>query len=58
MDTNHDTPDHHGNGNRRRTLKMDTGEQGGRSLTSDFGLDADGYPVMPPAPHYDRGGEA
>lgn len=49
--------DHHGNGNRRRTLKMDTGSSS-RSLTSDFGLDAEGYPVEPPAVHYDRGGEA
>lgn len=50
--------DANGNGNRRRTLKMDTGETGGRSLTTDYGLTPEGYPVMPPAPHYDRGGEA
>ena len=57
MDTNHnDRRDAHGNGNARRTLKMDTGSS--RSLTSDFGLDAEGYPVEPPAVHYDRGGEA
>lgn len=48
--------DHHGNGNARRTLDRDAVTDG-RELTSDFGLDADGYPVMPPTPHYSRGGE-
>lgn len=40
-----------------RTLKMDTGETGGRRITTDFGLDPEGYPVMPPTPHFDLGGE-
>lgn len=57
MDTNHnDRRDAHGNTDDRR-LDRDA-VTGGRELTDDFGLDADGYPVMPPAPHYDRGGEA
>lgn len=49
--------DHHGNGNARRTLKADTGEQDMNRLTTDYGLDRDGYPVEPPAVHYDLGGE-
>ena len=51
-----DTYDHHGNTD-RRTLKATTGETGGRTISTDHGLDAAGYPVMPPTPHYDRGGE-
>lgn len=50
--------DHHGNGDRRRTLDRDA-VTGGRELTSDRGLDPrTGRPILPPAPHYNRGGEA
>lgn len=56
MDTDHNRRDHNGNTD-HRTLKVEQGPTGGRRITSDFGLDPEGYPVMPPAPHYDRGGE-
>ncbi|MGP5929098.1 hypothetical protein [Corynebacterium glyciniphilum] len=46
MDTDQNT-DHHGNGDHR---PIEHAPGGMRRLTTDEGLDADGYPVMP-SPH-------
>lgn len=52
-----DTENYDENGNTDdRRLDRDA-VTGGRSLTTDYGLDRNGYPVEPPAPRFDQGGE-